>query len=523
MNDMSRPDEQAPVLGFLADARVHGGAAVQRIDTHGAVVFLAGDRAFKLKRAVRYPFFDFSTLEKRRIACTAEVTLNRRTAPQVYEGLGAVVARPGGALALAAEGPQPGDRVVEWLVVMRRFDQEDLLDRIAARGDLSPRLMLDLADAVAAFHEEAEPVTDGGGAAEMRRLVAGVADRLRVYPDLFPGDRVRQYAALSEAALTRHGDLLDRRRDAGYVRHCHGDLHLRNIVMIDGAPVPFDCIEFDERLAVGDVLYDLAFLLMDLEHRKLRHQANILFNRYLEATGDIAGLALLPLFLSLRAGIRAHIAAAAVETQGTRTEADAQAAEARSYMDLALTLLQPPPARLIVVGGLSGTGKTTLARELAPEVGPSPGAVILRSDALRKRMLGVDESVRLTAESYSEAVTARVYGEMAGRAGLALDCRHAVICDGVYARAEQRRAIEAIARQAHMPFTGLWLVADQQTQLARVVDRVGDASDATADIVRRQAAYDIGEMTWEIIPANGPPGEVAAIARRLIAGSRGGN
>ncbi|MFM2043021.1 MAG: hypothetical protein RLY86_1597 [Pseudomonadota bacterium] len=521
MNDMSRPGAQDAILAYLNDPVAHGGRMVQRMETHGAVIFLAGDRAYKVKRAVKFPFLDFSTLDRRRRFCRAEVELNRRTAPDLYIGVGAVVARPDGTLALVEDGVPAGTTPLEWLVVMRRFDQEDLADRVAARGDLTIDLMRDLADGIASFHEEAEPRPDGDGADGVREIAEGILARLGAFPALFPTDRVDRLARLMRGFLAGHADLLDRRRDAGYVRHCHGDLHLRNIVLRGGRPVLFDCIEFDERFAVCDVLYDLAFLLMDLEHRRLRPLANVLFNRYLDQTCDLAGLALLPLFLAMRAGIRAHITATMAEGAEAPPDRTALEGEARSYLDLALSLAQPEGVRLIAIGGLSGTGKTTLARWLAPETGPAPGAVILRSDVLRKRMLGLDDGVRLSDECYSETVTARVYAEMAGRAGLALDSRHAVICDGVYARPEQRAAIEDIAGTAQIPFSGLWLVADQQVQLERVGERVGDASDATADIVRRQSRFDIGDMRWDILSANGTPEEVAGTARRLISTTRG--
>lgn len=510
---------QAPAFALLADPATHGGCAVERFDTHGASVFLAGDRAYKLKRAVKFPFLDFSTLERRGTACRAEVALNRRTAPGLYLGLGAVVAEPGGALRLVGEAPEGDAGVVDYVVVMRRFDQADLLDRMADAGTLTEDLARTLAEVVAGFHEAAEPRPAEGGAGEARRLADGVVAELRRYPELFAAATVDRVARRLDRALAAGHDLLDRRRDAGYVRHCHGDLHLRNIVMQDGRPVPFDCIEFDERLAVSDVLYDLAFLLMDLEHRRLRPQANALFNRYLELTGDLSGLSLLPLFMAIRAGIRAHLSAAACRTQQDAAKASSLGREAAAYLDLAAGLLAPPPARLVAIGGLSGTGKTTLARHLAPTLGPAPGAVILRSDMLRKHLAGVGEEDHLPETAYAPAVTERVYGEIAGRAGLALEGRHAVVCDAVYARTEERAAIESAAKAAGVAFTGLWLVADQATQIRRVTDRRHDASDADAAVVRRQAAYDLGEMRWEVIAANGPAGEVAAVASRLVAAS----
>ncbi|WP_114395394.1 AAA family ATPase [Oleisolibacter albus] len=511
-------DPQAAVMALLGDPATHGGAPVERIDTHANSVFLAGDRAYKLKRAVRFPFLDFSTLARRLEACRAELVLNRRTAPDLYLGLGAVVRTAEGRLRLLDHLPRDEGDLVEPVVRMRRFRQEDLAAHIADAGGLTPPVALALADTVAAFHEAADPRPDGPGVPEIAHLIAMNTQQLRQHAALFPAEAVTRLDRRGQAALDRHGGLIDRRRQAGYVRHCHGDLHLRNIVLVDGRPQPFDCVEFDESLAVTDVLYDLAYLLMDLEHRRLRPVANLVFNRYLDQTEDLAGLALLPLFLSIRAGIRAHLTAAGAAVQSDPGQAEALRAEARAYFDLALALVQPPRGRLLAIGGLSGTGKTTLARHLAPEIGPAPGAVILRSDVLRKRLLGCAETDRLPPDGYAEAVTDRVYAEMDGRAGLVLDGRHAVICDAVYARTEQRRGIEAVAQAAGMPFTGLWLVADQQTQLARVSRRSGDASDATVEVVRRQAAYDLGEMTWDVIAASGPAEETVAVARRLCAG-----
>lgn len=515
---------QQRAIALLDDASTHGlppGGTVDRIDTHAARIFMAGDRAFKMKRAVTYPFFDYASLSQRLDACEAELVLNRRTAPDLYRGVGGLVQGEDGQVRLVEQAPVatdggPDPSVLEYLVTMGRFPQSALLDSMAAAGTLSPAIMRDLATIIAEFHDAAEPRTNAPGAEEMADLARTNIREMRKHA-LFDAAAIDRLERAGEAALAAGADLINRRRDAGYIRHCHGDLHLRNIVMLDGRPVPFDCVEFGDRIAVTDVLYDLAFLLMDLEHRRLRAHANILFNRYLDLTGDLSGLSLLPLFMSVRAGIRAHLTASAAAGQGDADKAAAMRAEAQSYLVLANRLLSPPPAQLLAIGGLSGTGKTTLARALAPSLGPAPGAVILRSDALRKLLAGVAEEEALPDRFYGPDHSARTYAELAGRAGLVLDGHHAVICDAVYANAAQRQTVEQVAREAGVAFTGLWLVADQAVTLARVARRRGDASDATAAIVRRQAAYDLGEMRWEVIPASGDADETTAIARRQIA------
>ncbi|MDQ2106376.1 phosphotransferase, partial [Azospirillum isscasi] len=339
------PSPTTVVAAFLADPASHGGAAVERVETHAAIVFLAGDRAYKLKRAVRYPYLDYSTAARRRAACVEELRLNRRTAPSLYLGLESVVRRAGGALAFGGEDGE-GGTALDWLVVMRRFPQDALMDRMAERGGLTDGLIRDLADAVTAFHRKAEPRPDGGGAAAMREVVEGSVAELRASPSLFPPERVERLAAASADALARLTPLLEERRRGGFVRHGHGDLHLRNIVVLDGKPVLFDGIEFDERLAVVDVAYDLAFLLMDLERRGLRPLGNALLNRSLDATEDYAALALLPLFLSARAAIRAKIAAAAAALHPGDAAAQGLEREAAAYLEHALASLEPPPPRL---------------------------------------------------------------------------------------------------------------------------------------------------------------------------------
>lgn len=507
---------QDAVIALLSDPRTYGRdvETVDRVDTHISALFLAGDRVYKLKRAVRFPYLDFSTAARRRAAAEAEVAINRRTAPDLYLGTVAVTRGPDGALALDGAG-EP----VEWLVAMRRFDQETLFDRMAERGALTPPVMEELAEAIARFHGEAEIRRDAGGAAGLRRATEGNARTLSEIPaGIFEKDRVERLVAATASALAEVAPLLDARRDAGHVRHCHGDLHLRNICLVDGKPTLFDALEFDEALATIDVLYDLAFLLMDLGYRQLDALAAVTFNRYLEATADRGGLAALPLFLSVRAAIRAHVTASTAE--GAKAEAREKLVEgARRYLDLALRLLDPPAPRLVAVGGLSGTGKSTLARNLAPYVQPFPGAVVLRSDVIRKELAGVDRLTRLGPEGYDQAMTRRVYAALRSRAAAILRAGHAVIADAVYARPEERTAIEAAAREAGAPFTGLWLEAPAAALEERIAERKDDASDATVAVLRRQRDLDLGPLTWRRVDAQGTPEATLARARPILLGS----
>nr|WP_295829312.1 bifunctional aminoglycoside phosphotransferase/ATP-binding protein [uncultured Azospirillum sp.] len=514
----SGPGPQEEVIAFLGDPRTHGGALVERIDTHAALVFLAGDRALKLKRAVRYPYLDYSTVAKRHAACVAELAINRRTAPGLYRDVVAIRRGADGRWRLDeaggdAAGDVPGE-VIDWLVSMARFPDEALFDRMAEQGSLTPVLMRRLAERIAAFHRDAAPRPDGGGVEALRVVADGNLEDLRAAPDLFPADAVARLAERTAEALDRLAPLLEARRRDGFVRHGHGDLHLRNIVLLDGEPTLFDAIEFDEALAVADVFYDLAFLLMDLDYRGLRPLGNVVLNRYLEETEDYGGLAALPLFLSLRAAVRAKVSAAALRLGG---KAEGLAEEARRYLDHALAVLDPAPARLVAVGGLSGTGKTRLAKGIAPDLGPPPGAVVLRSDVLRKRLCGVADTDRLPADGYAPAVTERVYDELYRRAAVVLGTGQAVVVDAVSARPDERRRIEAVAAAAGVRFDGIWMEAPLSERVDRVTNRRNDASDATADVVERQESYDLGTIDWTRLDSGRVAADVLDDARASLA------
>jgi predicted kinase len=335
-------------------------------------------------------------------------------------------------------------------------------------------------------------------------------------PNLFDGAEVAALDAKSRQALVRIAPLLEARGRMGLVRRIHGDLHLGNIALIDGRPTLFDAVEFDPLIASGDVLYDLAFLLMDLEERGLRGAANIVLNRYLAVTHrshDIDALAALPLFLSLRAAIRAKVTAAKLLTTDAEPVPIREAA--RKYFRCACAFINPGPPQLVAVGGLSGTGKSLLAAALAPELAPAPGALVLRSDVERKALFGSAETERLNAEAYRPEVDAQVYAVLADKARRAVAAGHSAIADAVYARASQRRAIaEAAGATA---FSGLFLQADFQTRLARVGGRRRDASDADVAIASQQESYDLGLLDWHVVDASGTPAESLACARAALA------
>ena len=393
---------------------------------------------------------------------------------------------------------------------MRRFDQTALFDELAKNDRLNASLMTELADHIAAFHQGAEPRPDHGGAAALAAVIETNHSCLMAARDAgFAAERIIEVRQRSLERLAAVGAVLDRRRAAGKVRRGHGDLHLRNVCLFEGRPTLFDCLEFSDELASVDVLYDLAFLLMDLEHRGLADFANLVLNRYLDVTGEDDGLAAMPLFLSLRAAIRAHVTAAAMEPVAQLEEKAGMSAEARSYLDLSAALLRPRSCRLVAIGGLSGTGKSTLAAALAPSL----GARVLRSDVIRKRSFDVAPEMRLPASAYSPEVSRRVYRTMRRKAKEALAAGYSVIIDAVSLKPEERRSFQAVAEAAGVPFTGLWLAAPAKTMDRRLRARLHDASDASPEVLAQQLQQDPGTMDWVQIEAGAEAEECLAAAR----------
>lgn len=316
------------------------------------------------------------------------------------------------------------------------------------------------------------------------------------------------------SALARLRPLLVERGRQGLVRRGHGDLHLRNIAVLDGEPVAFDALEFDPVIASGDLLYDLAFLLMDLVETGHTRAANRVLNGYFVAArrpADCDGIAALSFFMSLRAAIRAM----ATASRDDITKNDV-ALSARRYFDLALELLPPVKPTIVCIGGLSGTGKSLLAQSLAPSLAPAPGALLFRTDVERKAFYGLPENQHLPGEAYRPEITERIYRIVTDKAARVASTGRSAIVDAVFARPEERAAIETAAAAIGVAFHGLFLVADLKMRLERVGSRERDASDAGAAVVVKQEELSIGAVSWAHIDASGPPEQTLDKARAAI-------
>ena len=504
---MSIPDEQQETAAFL-----RGLAGRDPAETHISAVFIGGDTVWKLKKAVRLSFLDFTAVEARHRYLLRELEVNRKAAPGLYRDVVPVVRGPDGALTLAdaralADAQEPaGDALpsepkageseaVDWVLRMASVPAADFLDAIAARQGLTPVLLDALADTVAGYHRGLPPVAGIDPVAAMRHVARGNANAARDAG--LPEARIETWLYGELAAIERIAPCLAARAAGGLVRRAHGDLHLGNLCLWQGTPVPFDAIEFDEAMATIDLGYDLAFLLMDLDHRVGRGAANRVLNRYVARTGDAALTGGLPVFLSMRAMIRAQVEA----SRGNRDVGVA-------YLDRAFAYLAPAAAVVMAIGGLPGTGKSTLARALSPSLGAAPGALVLRSDEIRKRQHGVAPEQRLPESAYSPAASDAVFAELAASVAVVAGGGHAVIADAMFLRPMQRAAVEQAATRAGVPFLGLWLTAPRDRLKARLASRTEDASDATVAVLDAMARHDRGGGNWVTIDAGeGDTGE----------------
>ncbi len=473
------------------------GQAERRIDTACARVFLSPDRAFKVKRRLDLGYLDYSTLDLRRWALDRELRFNRAAAPDIYRSVRAITRAADGGLEFDGPGAP-----VEFALEMRRFDENAVL--AAQPWAVDGPLADSLGRTVAGFHAGAALRPEGGGGRALKFTIDSNAHLLRQLAPRLGADRVEAVIAATEAAFVRHEALLNARVLGGFARHCHGDLHLGNILLEDGRPILFDCIEFNDTLSDVDVQYDIAFLLMDLDFRRRRDAAVRVLSAYLdEAARHFGpelwdGLVTLPLMMAVRAAVRAHVWA--------HTGDDPAAV---AYLDAALAHLSPTPARLLGVGGLSGTGKSTFARLVAPGIGAAPGAIVLRTDEVRKRLMGVAPDSRLPASAYGPGFYEQVYDTLFSEAGQALGAGRAVVLDATFIAPDLRRRAEVLATRYGVAFDGVWLEAPAEILAERINARHGDASDATVDTLRKQIDQEVGQINWVRIDASGSADEAA--------------
>ena len=472
---------QERLIAALGDSlrRACGARSVSLIETHISWVLLAGEYAYKIKKAINLGFLDYSTLEARRFYCDEEVRLNRRTAPDIYLDTIPV----GGSPDNPELGVQPA---VEYAVRMRRFDTANLMDGLLQNGRIFPSHIDGLAAAITRFHKRLPSVdmnSDFGTAASVKAAALQNCEQLReLLPDEAGHEHIAELEASTEAEFSECGKLFDIRRAQGFVRECHGDLHLGNIVLLQDDPVPFDCIEFNPALRYIDVMDEIAFSVMDLLHREHPELAWRLLNACLEASGDYGGLSVLRFYLAYRAAVRAKVCA--IRASQADISGKARAAElaaCRSYLALARQSLRQYRPALIITHGLPGSGKTTFSQLVLQQM----GAIRIRSDVERKRLygLGAQENSRSHGDIYGPQATRRTYARLLELAREILLAGFTVIVDAAFLKQDERKAFRTLAQYMSVPFAIASLYADDNKLRERIRQRRNDASEADVAVL----------------------------------------
>jgi len=476
---MSLPDQQRLVTA----------TGLPVVETHISFVLLDGTFAYKIKKAVDLDFLDFTTLQARQFNCGEELRLNRRLAPSLYLEVVPIT----GTLDAPVLG---GDgTAIEYAVKMRQFDQEGLLSRVLARGELTPARVDEIAAAVAAFHGEtaraAPEAPFGRPAGVMGPVRQNFIQMQEAIGDAGDRAQLEQLLAWTEAEAATLAPVFEQRNRDGFVRECHGDLHLGNIALVDGRATLFDCIEFNPSMRWIDVMNDVGFLVMDLRDHGRPGYAARLLGAYLESTGDYAGLAVLRFYVVYRALVRAKIACLRIAQTTDAGERAKLVEEYRTYLALATAETSPPHLGVVITHGVTGSGKTTRAQEIVE----SSGAIRIRSDVERKRLMGLDAGARTGSAvgggAYTSDASRQTYLRLAALAGEIVAAGYPVVVDAAFLERWQRDLLRGTAAGLHVPFAILNCPAPEPVLRARVRQRLEDghdASEATIDVLEHQLA-----------------------------------
>lgn len=452
------------------------------IETHISTVFLAGDYAWKIKKPVNFGFLDFSSLDRRRHFCDEELRLNRRLAPELYLDVVKITGTPDHPV-IDGEG-----EALEYAVKMQRFQQDELFNHLLDKERLNDDLIRQVGRIAADFHAHAARAgmdTPYGSAEAAFAPMQQNFDQLRAL--ITDQDQLEQLNRLEQWTQKRYQaleGLLDQRKRDGYIRECHGDMHLGNIALVDGEVAIFDGIEFNDFFRWGDVMSEIAFLTMDLDHRGASRLSNIALNEYLENSGDYAGLELLRFYQVYRAMVRAKVSSLRLAQELSEAERHEVLEQYQGFVSLAEYYTRLDQPALIVMHGFSGAGKTVVSSKLAPAL----GAIRLRSDVERKRLNDLsadsDASAAIAAGIYSREMTDLTYRHLAALAAKLLKCGFVVIIDATFLKKAQRDLFAGLTPQ--------WLIldiaADEADLRQNIIQRQaqGDASDANLDVLEHQ-------------------------------------
>jgi uncharacterized protein len=456
---------------------------IESIQTHISTVFLTGEFAYKIKKPVDFGFLDYSTLAKRYHCCHAELRLNQRGAQELYLEVVAI-SRQGDRYYLGNDG-----EIVDYAVKMAQFPQANLFSNLFVDGKITATDIEDLAGVVATFHANASTseYIDTFGTIECikRSIEDNYHHTAKYIGSVQTRSQYIETKAYSDRYFNEHPELFVQRVTGGFIRECHGDLHLRNICLWHDKILLFDCIEFNEAYRFVDTMYDVAFVVMDLEARGRKDLANRFLNTYIERTGDWEGLQVLPLYLSRQAYVRAKVTSFLLDDAGI-PESDRQAAAqtASDYYHQAWAYTQIDRGKLIMLSGVSGSGKSTVGKQIAVQV----GAVKLRSDAVRKHLGGIPLCDRGDTSLYTPEMTAQTYDRLLNLAQKLTARGFTVILDAKYDRVALRAAVIDLAHDRDISFQIFHCTAPDAVLRDRLKQRTGDIADATVDLLASQQA-----------------------------------
>ena len=489
---MTTTTQSPPLIAALMDASVydHPVQEIRLVETHISWVILTGEFAYKIKKPVDLGFLDFSTLDKRRFYCEEELRLNRRLAPEIYLDVVPITG--------TAQEPVLGGRgnIIDYAVKMMEFPQDAQLDRLLMRGGLGPRQIDAVARFIADFHQVAPVAGEDAEYGEPSVVCRAVIENFQKIRECMQQDeRLDALEDWNRTACTRLQEVFARRKANGFVRECHGDLHLRNLAWVDERPLAFDCIEFSEQLRWIDVMSEIAFLVMDLHERDQASLAWRFINVYLEQSGDYAGTCVLPFYLCYRAMVRAKVEAIrAKQVDAGDDERVTVLNEYDGYLRLADHYAAVTSPVLVVTRGVSASGKSTITQSLLEML----GAIRIRSDIERKRLFGIpaDTDARSCVGQgiYDARASRQIYDRLVELAGYVLVAGFPVIVDAASLQTDQVAAFRALANSASVAFVILELTAPSELLRERIGQRERGVSDADRAVLEHQLS------AWQVLP-----------------------
>ncbi len=458
---------------------------IQLIETHISWVILTGKFAYKIKKPVDFGFLNFSTIEKRQRYCEQELRLNSRLAPTMYLDVVAITNTPEKPC-ISGSGP-----IFEYAVKMKQFPQSAQLDNMLAAGILKAVHMDALACMAAKFHQSCEKASDKMEYGNKKAVYQPVEENFKQISNHLKtnhyADKLTALEQWSQSELNRLQNEFEQRKAQGFIRECHGDMHLRNLIWLNNKPMAFDCIEFNPELSWIDVISEIAFLVMDLQHRQQQQLANRFLNSYLEVTGDYAGLSVLPFYLCYRALVRAKVNVLRLEQENISADKKTQSlATFKTYLQLATTYSQQKTPSLIIMRGLSASGKSTVSQQLIDTL----GSIRIRSDVERKRLFSISTTNLQPAEIddrlYSAQASLQTYKKLSELATEIICAGYSVIVDAAFLKQKQRETFQDLAKQLTVPYLIIEVTASEKVLRQRIVNRKHDISDADIVVLEHQ-------------------------------------